>query len=169
MAIDFRDSASAERRRNAMAMDIKQVSRKILEDVFGKGDLDYLDEACDRSYKAHDPLIGDYDLAGLKGEVHMYRRAFPDMKPTILGICAEGDTACVLWRMSGTHQGELMGLAPTGTKVTVEGITFDRFRNGKLVESFVQWDTLRFLQALGVVPRLELEAPTGEAERRPHA
>jgi predicted ester cyclase len=150
-----------------MAVDAKQVSRKVLEDVFGKGNLEYLDEACDRSYRAHDPLIGDYDLAGLKGEVQMYRRAFPDMKPTILGVCAEGDTVCVLWRMSGTHQGALMGVAPTGKKVTVEGITFDRFRNGKLVESFVQWDALRFLQTLGVLPELELE--TAETERRPHA
>lgn len=152
-----------------MAVDIKQVSRKILEDVFGKGKLEYLDDVCDASFKARDPLIGDYDLAGLKGEVQMYRRAFPDMKPTLLGICAEGDTVSMLWRMSGTHDDALLGIAATGKKVSAEGITFDRYRNGKLVESFVQWDTLRFLQTLGLIPKLELAAPKAEAESRPHA
>lgn len=152
-----------------MAIDIKKVSRAICEDVFGNGNLDYLDQVCDRSYRAHDPLTGDLDIAGLKREVEMYRTAFPDLKPTILGICGEGDTVCVFWRMTGTHEKALMGVAPTGKKVTADGISFDRFRNGKLVESFVQWDTLRFLQALGIVPKLELTAPKAEAERRPHA
>jgi predicted ester cyclase len=149
--------------------DNKQVSRNIIEDVFGGGKLEYLDQACDPSFKAHGPLIGDYDLAGLKGEVQMYRRAFPDMKPTVLDICAEGDTVCARWRMTGTHRGALLGIEPTGKKVTVEGIVFDRFRNGKLVESFVQWDTLGFLQTLGIVPQLDIEAPKAGAERRPHA
>jgi predicted ester cyclase len=152
-----------------MAIDIKKVSRAICEDVFGNGNLDYLDQVCDRSYKAHDPLTGDSDIAGLKREVEMYRTAFPDVKATVLGICGEGDTVCVFWRMTGTHEKALMGIAPTGKKVTADGISFDRFRNGKLVESFVQWDTLRFLQALGVVPKLDLTAPKAEAERRPHA
>jgi predicted ester cyclase len=71
--------------------------------------------------------------------------------------------------MTGTHEKALLSIAPTGKKVAVEGISFDRFRNGKLVESFVQWDTLRFLQTLGVVPKLDLTAPKAEAERRPHA
>jgi predicted ester cyclase len=152
-----------------MAVDMKQVSRKILEDVFGKGNLGYLDEVCDRSFKAHDPLIGDYDLAGFKGEVQMYRRAFPDMKPTVVATCCEGETCCVLWRITGTHKETLMGVAPTGKKVTVDGITFDRYRNGKLAESFVQWDTLHFLQELGIVPRVELGSQTAEAGRQPHA
>jgi predicted ester cyclase len=91
------------------------------------------------------------------------------MKPTILGTCCEGDTVCVFWRMTATHEKVFLGVAPTGKKVTAEGISFDRYRNGKLVESFTQWDTLRFLQTLGVVPKLDLAAPKAEAERRPHA
>ncbi len=150
-----------------MAVDIKQVSRKILEDVYGQGKIDYLDQACDKSFKAHDPLTGDADVAGAKQQAQMYRAAFPDLKPTILGICAEGDTVCTLWRMTGTHQRPLMGIQPTGKKLTVDGITFDRYRNGKLVESFAQWDTLHFLQGLGALPRLELGEATGQAESRP--
>lgn len=151
-----------------MAVDIKQVSRKILEDVFGQGKVEYLDQVCDPSFKAHDPLTGEADVAGLKQEAQMYRAAFPDLKGTIHGVCAEGDTVCMLWRMSGTHQKPLMGIQPTGKKVNVEGISFDRYRNGKLVESFVQWDTLGFLRTLGVLPEIRLAEGAG-AEERPHA
>ena len=152
-----------------MAVDMKQVSRKIVEDVFGAGKVEYLDEVCDRSFKAHDPLAGEADLSGLKAEAQMYRRAFPDLSGAVLGICAEGDTVCTRWRMSGTHREALFGIQPTNKKVTVEGISFDRFRNGKLIESFTQWDTLRFFRTLGVAPKLDIEAPSEEAERQPHA
>jgi len=153
----------------AMAVDIKKVSRTILEDVYGKGTLEYLDQVCDPSFKAHDPLSGEADLAGVKREVEMYRSAFPDMKPTVLGLCAEADVVCMHWRITGTHQKRFLGVEPTGKKITIEGISFDRFRNGKLIEVFSQWDTLGLLQALGVVPRIDLAMPKVEAERRPHA
>ena len=152
-----------------MAVDMKQVSRKILEDVFGKGNYEYLDQVCDASFKGHDPLSGEFDVAGFKRDAESYRTAFPDLTPTILGLCAEGDTVCMLWRCTGTHQKPCMGVQPTGKKITVDGISFDRYRNGKLVESFAQWDTLRFLQTLGIIPKLEMAAPKGGAERRPHA
>jgi predicted ester cyclase len=152
-----------------MAVDIKQVTRTILEDVYGKGKLDYLDQVCDPSFKSHDPLAGEADLAGVKREVESYRTAFPDLTPTVLGICAEGDSVCMRWRCTGTHKQRFLGVEPTGKKIAIEGISFDRFRNGKLIETFAQWDTLGLLQALGVVPRIEFATPKAEAERRPHA
>lgn len=148
--------------------DIKQMSRRILEEVFGQGKVDVLDEICAPSFTGHDPLAGDSDVAGLKEQARMYRTAFPDMKPEVLGACAEGDTVCTLWRMSGTHRQPLMGIEATGKKVTVEGISFDRYRDGKLAESFTQWDTLRFLRTLGVVPEARATGPS-LAEPRPDA
>lgn len=152
-----------------MAVDIKQVSRNILEDVYGKGNVDYLDRCCDPSFKTHDPLTGEKDLAGWKRDVQMYRDAFPDLSGTILGVCAEGDVVCMHWRMTGTHQKRLLGIEPTGKKLSVEGISFDRFRGGKLVESFSQWDTLKFLQGLGIVPAIDLSREKAAPERRPYA
>jgi predicted ester cyclase len=153
-----------------MAVDIKQVSRKILEDVFAMGKVDYLDQVCDASFKSHDPLTGDSDLAGLKRDVQTYRSAFPDLSGTVLGLCAEGDTVCMHWRMTGTHQKAFLGIEPTGKRLSVDGISFDRYRNGKLVESFSQWDTLKFLQGLGVIPEISLtKGKIVAPERRPHA
>jgi predicted ester cyclase len=152
-----------------MAIDIKQASRKILEDVFGKGKFDYLDQVCDASFKSHDPLTGDADVEGFKQLAQMYRAAFPDLTPTVLATCAEGDTVCTRWQCVGTHQRPLMGFQPTGKKLTIEGISFDRYRNGKLVESWAQWDTLHLLQGVGALPRLELgEAAQGETRPSAH-
>jgi predicted ester cyclase len=152
-----------------MAIDIKQVSRGIAEEVYGKGRLEYLDQVCDPSFKLHDPLSGESDIAGVKREVETYRTAFPDLKPTVLGLCAEGDVVCMRWSCTGTNEKRFLGAEPTGKKITIEGMSFDRFRNGKLIESFTQWDTLGLLQALGVVPKMELAAPKATGERRPHA
>ena len=152
-----------------MAVDLKQVSRGILEQAFGKGTVQYLDQVCDPSFRGHDPLMGELDTAGLKRMVETMRTAFPDLTPTLLAICAEGDSVCTHWRCTGTHQKPLMGAAPTGKKITVEGMTFDRFRNGKVVESFSQWDTLGLLQGIGLVPKIETRPQQPGAERRPHA
>ena len=151
-----------------MATDMRQVSRRMIEDVFGKGNVDAIDELCDRSFKAHDPLISEYDVGALKATVQMYRRAFPDLTGKVLQSCCEGETCCTRWTMTGTHRGALFGVEPTGKRISTEGISFERFQNGKLVESFAQWDTLHFLQELGVAPRLDVSAPMGEAERPQH-
>lgn len=154
-----------------MAVDIKKVTRTILEDVYGKGRLEYLDQVCDPSFRAHDPLTGEADLAGVKRDIETYRTAFPDLTPSVLGLCAEADAVCMHWRCTGTHQKRFLGVEPTGKKITIEGISFDRYRNGKLIESFSQWDTLGMLQSLGVVPRIDLAMPKAGAGagQQPHA
>jgi predicted ester cyclase len=151
-----------------MAVDIKQAHRRVTEEAFGKGNLDVFDEICDPSYRSHDPLTGDADLRQEKENCRMYRTAFPDLKPTILSSCAEGDTVVTHWRMTGTHQKALMGIEPTGTRCTVEGITLGRFRAGKLVEDFTQWDALGLLRQLGKAPSLQVGGAARTGEKRPH-
>ncbi len=51
-----------------------------------------------------------------------------------------------------------MGMAPTGKQATVTGITIDRIVDGRIAESWTNWDTLGMLQQLGVVPVLATTA-----------
>ncbi len=150
-----------------MAVDIKQAYRRLLEEAYGKGNLDVFDEVCDSAYRSHDPIAGEADLRQTKEGCRMYRAAFPDLKVTILGTYVEGDTSVTHWRMSATHKKTFMGIQPTDTYGSVEGISLGKFRGGKLVEAFIQWDTLGLLRLLGVAPKLEVAAPTREA--RPQA
>ncbi len=133
-----------------MAVDTKQAYRQLLEEAFGKGRLDAFDDICDRGLESHDPVAGDGDLRKAKQDCAMYRSAFPDLRCTILAQCAEGDTVVTHWRMTGTHEGTLMGIQPTGNRCTVEGMALGRFRGGKLVEDWVQWDALGLMRQLGV-------------------
>jgi len=152
-----------------MAVDIKQAHRRVVEEAFGKGNLAVFDEICDPGYRSHDPVTGDADLSKEKENCRMDRTAFPDLKPTVLSSCADGDVVVTHWRMTGTHQKALMGIEPTGARCTVEGITLGRFRAGKLVEDFTQWDALGLLRQLGVAPSLGAGGAARTGEKRPHA
>jgi predicted ester cyclase len=50
-----------------------------------------------------------------------------------------------------------MGVAPTGKRVTMTGISIHRIADGKIVEEWQQWDSLGLMQQLGVVPTLKFE------------
>jgi predicted ester cyclase len=86
--------------------------------------------------------------------VSTYRAAFPDARITVEQQLAEGDLVATRWSGRGTHDGELMGVSPTGKQVTVSGLTISRLEGGKIVEEFQNWDTLGMLQQLGAVPEL---------------
>ena len=151
-----------------MAVDILQSSRRLLEEAFGKGNVDVFDEICDPSFRAHDPLTGDVDLKGEKETCRAYKTAFPDLKPTILAAVRDGDTCVVHWRMTGTHQKELMGLPPMGARCTVEGITIDRYKGGRIAESWTQWDALGLMRQLGVQVPLGAASAATTARRQTH-
>lgn len=154
-----------------MAIDIKQSYRRLIEEAFGKGNLEVFDELCDPGYRGHDPLAGDGDLQKTKESCRMYRAAFPDMKVTFLGSYLDGDCVIAHWRMSGTHQGALLSAAPTGNRCTVEGISLAKFRSGKLVEDWTQWDALGLFRQIGAAPSLQPSAGAGagSTQKRPHA
>jgi predicted ester cyclase len=149
-----------------MAVDLKQAHRRVIEELFGKGNYGVLDEACDPGYRAHDPLAGDADLRQEKESARTYRTAFPDLRPTILGAWSDGDTVVTQWRMAGTHEHELMGVHATGKRCTVEGISIARFRGGKIIETWTQWDALGLMRQLGVAPELAVRGEERSRESR---
>ena len=138
-----------------MASDhLKAVVRRELEELYGAGNLDAAEEIISADYVGHDaalpePVLG---VAGVKEAVAGYRAAFPDLRLTIKAQISEGDLVVTRWTATGTHQGELFGVAPTGKQTTVTGISIDRISDGKIVESWTNWDTLGLLQQLGAVP-----------------
>jgi predicted ester cyclase len=57
--------------------------------------------------------------------------------------------------LRGTHQGEFMGIPPTGRQVTFTGIHISRVAGGKIAEEWGQFDALGMMQQLGVIPAPE--------------
>ena len=139
-----------------MSAENKALSRRLLEEAFNKGNLDVIDELVAPGIVNHDaalpePLVGiDASRASITG----YRDAFPDLEITIEDQIAGGDGVATRWSARGTHQGELMGMPATGKQATVTGITIDRIVDGRIAESWTNWDTLGLMQQLGAVPAL---------------
>jgi len=100
----------------------------------------------------HDASTTIQGLEAYKQFLSMYLTAFHDLHFTIEDIIAEGDTVAVRHTGRGTHQGDLMGIPPTGKRVTVSSIALIRVANGKAVEEWFNGDNLGMLQQLGVVP-----------------
>lgn len=86
--------------------------------------------------------------------LQLYHQAFPDLRVTIDDAFAEGDKVAVRLTLRGTHQGELMGLPPTGKAVTVSAINLFQIENGQAVEQRASTDDLGMMQQLGVIPAL---------------
>ena len=76
---------------------------------------------------------------------------FPDWHETLKDIIAEGDKVWHRFEVTGTHQGEFMGVAPTGKRVTWTGVDFWRILDGKVVEKASLHDMMGTLKQLGVI------------------
>ena len=138
-----------------MSEENKALARRSWEVVTG-GSLDTLEDAFAEFYtqdfilhEAGEEVVG---IEGLAQFVSMMRSALPDLRVTIEDDMAEGEKVVTRWIAQGTHQGELMGVAPTGNRVTVTGITIHRIAEAKIVEEWSNWDALGLMQQLGAVP-----------------
>jgi steroid delta-isomerase-like uncharacterized protein len=133
----------------------KTVSRRLIEEALNQGNYDVIEELIAPTSVNHDPATGDTTgLDGAREVIEGYRSAFPDLTITIEDQLAERDLVATRWTAKGTHKGELMGVAATGKQATVTGLTIDKIEDGKIVESWTNWDTLGMLRQLGVIPAL---------------
>jgi predicted ester cyclase len=133
----------------------KKIVRRAFEEPW-KGKLEVVDELYASNYIGHDPAVPE-PLRGPKGVkefISTYRAAFPDARITVEQQLAEGDLVATRWTGRGTHEGELMGITPTGKQVTVSGLTITRLEGDKIVEGFLNWDTFGMMQQLDAVPAL---------------
>jgi len=133
----------------------KGIVRRAIEEPW-KGSLDIVEELFASDYVGHDPSMPEplRGPEGIKEFISTYRDAYPDARITVETQLAEGDLVATRWTGRGTHQGELMGIEPTGKQVTVSGLTLSRVQNGKIVEEFQNWDALGMMRQLGAIPEL---------------
>ena len=136
---------------------VAEQSRRLLEESFNTGKLDLADQLVAPDAQNHDPSL-PASLRALRGpetirrSVEMYRSAFPDVRMVVDDVIEAGDKVVLRWHAEGTHRGPLEGLSPTGARVSVTGISIDQWREGKIVESWAQWDNFGMARQLGAAP-----------------
>jgi predicted ester cyclase len=83
----------------------------------------------------HDP--GPGQVPGPDGYRALFtemRQAFPDLKVELAELVADEEAIAFAYTLTGTQDGTLMGIAPTGRKVNIRGLQISKFRDGKMVE-----------------------------------
>jgi predicted ester cyclase len=119
---------------------------------------------CNRRYELINELISEdfvdhIEVQGLEGtgrarylaSAHVVHDAFSDYHEEAEFTVTEGDLAVSCARITGTHDGDLMGLPPTGRKVDYNSIGILRFADGQVVERWGIGDAMKQMQQLGVL------------------
>jgi serine phosphatase RsbU (regulator of sigma subunit) len=126
----------------------KAISRRYIEEVGNKGNLELADEFFDR-YVAHqaDGSTLERGPEDVKRFTEEYLSAFPDFRLSIDEQIAEGDTVVNRVTLRGTQKGEFRDMAPTSKEVEVKAVTIFRFSpEGKVVETWDFFDQLRLMR-----------------------
>jgi predicted ester cyclase len=90
-----------------------------------------------------------------KGYVEQVRAAFPDWHNEVEELISADDAVVARLTFTGTHRGELLGVAPTGRRVSYVGAAIFHLDDGKIASAWVVGDTQELWRALGVLSRAE--------------
>ncbi len=135
----------------------KAVVRRAFEELFNRGKLEIADEVIAPEFVNHAaPPEMKHGPEGLKRLVSWLRSAFPDARHEIEDEIAEGDKVVVHVTFSCTHQGEFMGMPPTGKSFSQKQMHIIRMTGGKAIEHWAVRDDLGMMQQLGLIPSPDL-------------
>jgi steroid delta-isomerase-like uncharacterized protein len=88
---------------------------------------------------------------GVVNRIRLYHDAFPDLRIEVHRVLCEEDIVATRWTLRGTHRGTFGRHAPTGRRIEVTGTTLHRVAGGRIVEAWVNWDTMTLWQQLGLI------------------
>jgi len=130
----------------------KGLLRRITDEIWNKRRLDLIDELIAADFVDHIEMPG-VEGSGrehYRASVTVMHSAFPDYREEILWSVAEGDRAVSYVRLTGTHEGPLYGLEPTGRRVEFNTMGALRFASGRAIERWGFGDSTAMMQQLGV-------------------
>lgn len=121
--------------------------------AINSGNLDALHEIFAPTVIDRDPASDQG--AGPEGFIHFFtgfRAAFPDLNISVEQLVTDDDNVAIAYTMTGTHQGDFLGVPATGRQIKARGVQIARFENGLIVERWGSSDQLGILQQIGVNP-----------------
>jgi predicted ester cyclase len=133
----------------------RRIGRQVLIEMWGEGRLELADELYAPDWVDHVGRGPEPDVVrgpeGIKQAIRLFRAAFPDLRYTVEEEMAERDLVMARFSATGTHRGEFLGLGATGRRIGYTGTDVNRIRDGRIVESWVHYDSLGLLEQLGLV------------------
>lgn len=133
---------------------IVEPAHLMLQEVWSKGDLNLIDELVTPDYVEHDPVLPDpiQGPEALKETIAMFREGTPDLTKAVDETYVDDDTVILPYTATGTHEGPIMGIEPTGREIEVKGIFVYSVEEGRLAKGTDMWDAFGLLAQIGALP-----------------
>ncbi len=116
--------------------------RRLMEEIWGRGRWELVADLIADIYVGHFAAGDHYGPEGARIDIHAYRRAFPDLSVTVDELLAFDDKVVRRFTLRGTYARPILDIPSTGQLVVIGAIAIDQLDQGKLVESWIQMDTL---------------------------
>jgi steroid delta-isomerase-like uncharacterized protein len=146
-----RRNLGAHQRSTPMSEQNKAQIRRVIEEVYNRGDLGVIDEVAASDLVIHASSQEIHGREGAKQYVAALRAGFPDLHFTVEAQIAEGDMVVTRWTARGTHRGKFQSVPATGREIRLAGTDIDRIIGGKVVECWAHVDELGLMQQLGAI------------------
>ncbi len=122
-----------------------------MAELVNTGNLDALDEVVDQDAVDHDPAPDQKPgPEGFKDFFSALRAAFPDLKLEPVVVVADDEHVAMAYTITGTHEGEFMGIAATGERISARGVEIVKFRDAKVIERWGSSDEMGIMTQLGM-------------------
>ena len=133
-----------------------ETARRFMEEVLNTGDWSNAGEILTEDVVMHhpsapEPIQGRDAVQGFLGQ---FRAGMPDLTLGVDDVAGDADRVAARWHAHGTHTMEMFGIPPTNNEISIHGVSFFRFEDGRIAEDWVEENTLSVLQQLGVIPQL---------------
>jgi len=134
----------------------KALVRRMVDELQCGHNLDVVDELFAADFVDHSVPPGlPLGREGVKMQFAMFFNAFPDLRVVIHDQVAESDDVVTRKTFHGTHQGDLIGIPPTGRSVAFDVIDILRVQHGKITDHWNVVDQLGLMHQIGAIPAPE--------------
>lgn len=138
-----------------MAEENETLMHRWFEEVWNKGREEAIDEMFAEDGIGYglptengEPIRGPKDF---KPFHRKFRQAFPNIKIVIGETVSDGEKIASVWHVSGLHEGEGIGVAPTNQPVDFTGIVLIKVKDGKIIESWNSFDFMKMYSQVGAL------------------
>jgi steroid delta-isomerase-like uncharacterized protein len=131
-------------------------AQRFMDEILNTGDWSSAGEILTDDVVMHHPSAPEpiRGLDAVQGFLGMFRAGMPDLSMHAEDVAGDGERVAVRWNAHGTHTQEMFGIPATNNEISIHGVSFFRFEDGRIAEDWVEENTLSVLQQLGVVPPL---------------
>lgn len=138
-----------------MAEEYQSFMHRWFEEVWNRQCEEAIDEMCTEDVVANGLTDAEGNtIRGRDAYKNLFRAftsAYPDLKITVEDTVSEGDKIAARCRVTGTHTGEGLGLAPTNQPLEFTGMTIVRIEDGKIAEAWNEFDFMKMYSQLGAL------------------